>query len=381
VSVHAVSMLSKSSKSVAGVLLKQRSLADVARVLGHGDEVRDVGRAARGLEEAAGVGRAVSRIDDEADVVRVASHADDEADVARVAGRGDGVGGAGRGEGGAVSDAPVVCPWVPPVGGHSFSGGSEVVLVGGGLRRIDEVVVGDVVWSVDPVSGVGDGRRVLWVWEHVDGGLVDVTVVDDVGNRAVVHSTAGHRLWVGSRSGWSRADGLRAGEWLWGADGSRVTVARVARVAGRARMFDLSVEGFHTYFVDPGATPAVLVHNTNAPKTCGGSGAATSDAISAPLWTSTSNKTSAENAFGHFKSHGEEFDDIGNASEYAAKAQDFLTTPPGGTKVRPNGDVVRYHPGSNTFGVANSNGVPRTLFRPNTAEHGLPTNLDYFYAQ
>jgi hypothetical protein len=57
--------------------------------------------------------------------------------------------------------------------------------------------------------------------------------------------------------------------------------------------------------------------------------------------------------------------------------------PPGSTltRIRSNGDVVRYHPGSNTFGVMDANGAPRTFFRPDPAVHGHATNLDYFYAQ
>ncbi len=69
--------------------------------------------------------------------------------------------------------------------------------------------------------------------------------------------------------------------------------------------------------------------------------------------------------------------------EYMAKAQDFLRNPPGGTltKIRSNGDVVRYHPASNKFAVMDSTGAPRTIFKPNSANHAHPTNLDYFYAQ
>ncbi len=107
------------------------------------------------------------------------------------------------------------------------------------------------------------------------------------------------------------------------------------------------------------------------------------DLVESPLWTSTKNQTSAQNALRHFDDHGAQFPDVTNATEYVAKAQDFLRTPPGGTltRVRSNGDVVRYHPGSNTFGVMDASGAPRTLFRPDPSVHGHATNLDYFYAQ
>lgn len=51
------------------------------------------------------------------------------------------------------------------------------------------------------------------------------------------------------------------------------------------------------------------------------------------------------------------------------------------TKIRPNREVVFYDPGSNTFAVTTSNGTPKTMFRPDPAQHGFPSNLDYYNAQ
>ena len=61
--------------------------------------------------------------------------------------------------------------------------------------------------------------------------------------------------------------------------------------------------------------------------------------------------------------------------------RDSVTRLVGAVRLRTNGDVVRYNPGSNTFGVMDSSGAPRTYFRPDPAQHGYPTNLDYFNAQ
>jgi filamentous hemagglutinin len=33
-------------------------------------------------------------------------------------------------------------------------------------------------------------------------------------------------------------------------------------------------------------------------------------------------------------------------------------------KIRANGDILKYHPPTNTFGVMNAAGAPRTMFRP-----------------
>jgi len=128
---------------------------------------------------------------------------------------------------------------------------------------------------------------------------------------------------------------------------------------------------------------ALSVHLAGRGSLVAPSTAHASDLIEAPLWTSTKKGTSADNALRHFNDHGADFPDVQNALEYTAKAQHFLQSPPGGTltRVRPNGDVVRFHPASDTFGVMDAAGAPRTFFVPDPNVHGYATNLDYFYAQ
>ncbi|MEU7583764.1 hypothetical protein AB0B50_40005 [Streptomyces sp. NPDC041068] len=48
---------------------------------------------------------------------------------------------------------------------------------------------------------------------------------------------------------------------------------------------------------------------------------------------------------------------------------------------RSNGDVLRFNPRTNEFGVKDPSGVPRTYFKPDPTSHGYPTNLDYFNAR
>jgi|ERR1019366_6687422 filamentous hemagglutinin len=100
------------------------------------------------------------------------------------------------------------------------------------------------------------------------------------------------------------------------------------------------------------------------------------------MWSATKTKSPAQNALRHFKDHGGDFG-ARNALDYVRQAQQFLLNPPAGTltRRRANGDVLRYNPITNTFGVLGPKGVPRTLFKPDPAVHGFPTNLDYFNAQ
>ena len=85
----------------------------------------------------------------------------------------------------------------------------------------------------------------------------------------------------------------------------------------------------------------------------------------------------------HYKRHGKDFG-ARSPAEYEAQADRFLN----GSmrqrtleKVRPNGDIVRYNPSTQEFGVVRPDSTIRTYYRPDPAVHGRPTNLDYFNAQ
>lgn len=85
----------------------------------------------------------------------------------------------------------------------------------------------------------------------------------------------------------------------------------------------------------------------------------------------------------HFARHGSDFG-AKNKLEYQAQADKFLTAPKlAGVleKARPNGDIVRYNPGTDEFGVVSSGGSIRTYYKPDPAVHGKGSNLDYFNAQ
>lgn len=81
--------------------------------------------------------------------------------------------------------------------------------------------------------------------------------------------------------------------------------------------------------------------------------------------------------------HGGELPEYQNSVQYVQSAQEFVNNPPAGTltKTRPNGYTLFYDPSSNTFAVQSANGAPKTMFRPDSAQHGYSSNLDYFNAQ
>lgn len=85
----------------------------------------------------------------------------------------------------------------------------------------------------------------------------------------------------------------------------------------------------------------------------------------------------------HFEDHGEDFG-AKTPEEYQQQADNFLTSPKKQgvlQKTRANGDIVRYNPKTEEFGVVSKDGAIRTYYEPDPSIHGYPTNLDYFNAQ
>ncbi len=102
-----------------------------------------------------------------------------------------------------------------------------------------------------------------------------------------------------------------------------------------------------------------------------------------PMWTRGGSKSAVQNAYAHWRKHGNEFPELRNAVEYVDHAQAIAQKPPAGalTKSRVNGDIVIYDPQSNTLVVCDADRVPRTMFKPDPTKHGHATNFEYFNAQ
>ena len=84
-----------------------------------------------------------------------------------------------------------------------------------------------------------------------------------------------------------------------------------------------------------------------------------------PLWTSSRRGSAEENAQRAFARNGDSFG-ASSLEAYVRKARTFIDAPPQGAQrlTRRNGDVLIYHPASNTFAVASRDGAPRAFFRP-----------------
>ncbi|ONF72956.1 hypothetical protein AVR91_0208255 [Amycolatopsis keratiniphila subsp. keratiniphila] len=150
---------------------------------------------------------------------------------------------------------------------NSFVAGTRVLLVGGVTKPIEEVEVGDEVVATDPETGRTEPRPVIvTIVGEGQKNLVELTVDIDgpSGDKVgVVIATDKHPFWSPGRASWTDATDLKAGDTLRTDTGAVVTVVKVDRwQTQRQRVYNLTVDTDHTYYVLAGETPA-LVHNAN----------------------------------------------------------------------------------------------------------------------
>ncbi|MFK0230286.1 polymorphic toxin-type HINT domain-containing protein [Streptomyces sp. NPDC090303] len=153
-----------------------------------------------------------------------------------------------------VEDVLVACST------NSFLGETPVVMADGSTRPISDVRIGDRVLAADPESGARRGMRVSSTFRHGTTDLVEVRLADG----STLVTTPGHKVHVVGR-GWTLALDLRPDDLVIGADGAAAPVASVRDRDQRAALtvYDLTVEGLHTFFVGTRGTTStsVLVHN------------------------------------------------------------------------------------------------------------------------
>ena len=143
---------------------------------------------------------------------------------------------------------------------NSFTAGTLVVMADGTTKAISDVKIGDRVEATDPATGKTVAAIVSHLFLNDDRSLADVVVRQANGASAVLHTTQGHRFWDQSLGEWVLADQLRAGDALLSDGGSSVTVEAVHSWRGSEWMYDLTVDGTHTFYAMAGSAP-VLVHN------------------------------------------------------------------------------------------------------------------------
>ena len=163
----------------------------------------------------------------------------------------------------AVSVAATAAGCVRP---NSFVAGTPVLMADGSTKPIEDVKSGDVVQSADPTTGTAGPREVTEVRDKSSWRtLVTVTVDVDGPNGTsteVITSTDEHPFWVDGEVGtWRNAVDLKPGDSLVTADGSKFAVVSTTTRTEYRKVYNLTVDGLHTYYVLAGSVP-ILVHNT-----------------------------------------------------------------------------------------------------------------------
>ncbi|MGY4751936.1 polymorphic toxin-type HINT domain-containing protein [Pannonibacter sp. Q-1] len=159
--------------------------------------------------------------------------------------------------------------------------GDTLVLTDGGLLPISDVNTSMTVWSRNPVNGDMTWQRVQAQYSNPYDETVSVTIRDVetgveqtiVSNRIHPYFVQTERVVASSSDGhvydgelenghWVDAADLQAGDRLLNDDGTWAAVVGVEIKAEPLTAFNLTVAGFHTYFVAANANAApVWVHN------------------------------------------------------------------------------------------------------------------------
>jgi hypothetical protein len=169
--------------------------------------------------------------------------------------------------------------------GNSFVRGTRVLMADGSHKPIEDVRIGDQVWASDPETGeegprtvlatiVGEGVKTLVeitveTATQIDAGALDRDDLPDGPSRPgptvlgdAVIATDGHPFWVPLLGEWVDAVDLVPGMWFLSSEGTLVQVAGTRVWTEPERVYNLTVQDLHTYYVLAGAAP-VLVHNCN----------------------------------------------------------------------------------------------------------------------
>lgn len=143
---------------------------------------------------------------------------------------------------------------------NSFPASVPVLMADGSHKAIGSVRVGDLVLAGDTLAGTTRPQPVTATFRHDTSRLIDITLND--GSR--MSTTAGHRLFVAGR-GWTYASALGVHDRLWDPQGREQAITALSdrKNIASVEVFDLTVDGLHTFFVQAqGPAPVdVLVHN------------------------------------------------------------------------------------------------------------------------
>lgn len=161
-----------------------------------------------------------------------------------------------------------IVPWAradgPPAGGGCFPAGSRVSTPTGD-KSIESLSVGDLVYGFDTDTGLKTTSSIVKTfrhsWDEVHERSPLLVLTHTKGTFIV---TANHWIYrrndrAGEYANFDRAGTLVVGDVLTMEDGSESVIERIERGSEYDFVYNLTVEGVHTYFAD-----GVRVHNRNS---------------------------------------------------------------------------------------------------------------------
>jgi RHS repeat-associated protein len=160
------------------------------------------------------------------------------------------------------------------VGGSCFVAGTQV-LTAHGLRNIEDVGVGESVYSRDSDSGAEGWKPVLRVIVTPNRAVLRLALRDAEGHLADTFTvTPTHPFWV-KGAGWKVAGDLVPGDYVANASGGWLRVDSSTWLQDGATVYNFEVADWHTYFVGESET---WVHNASPGIPCPPAAPATSSA-------------------------------------------------------------------------------------------------------
>ncbi|HEX8612480.1 MAG TPA: polymorphic toxin-type HINT domain-containing protein [Telluria sp.] len=157
-----------------------------------------------------------------------------------------------------ISTSPTRELSTPTTVGGCFVAGT-LVWTDGGRLPIEQVRIGDMVWSQPELTGDRSYRRVLDTFIYTEKSVYRVSYEDAAGVPDSVIATPNHPFFV-LGIGWIAAENLSAGTILELHDGTNATVTDIVDTGEIATVYNFEVDGFHTYYVGDLGT---WVHNVN----------------------------------------------------------------------------------------------------------------------
>ncbi len=130
------------------------------------------------------------------------------------------------------------------------------VLTKEGLKDIEDIEIGDMVWATDPITGESDWKPVISLFTNIPKPIY-VIELDVEGKKQIIESTDDHPFYVVDK-GWIKTHNLQVGYQIQTNDGLIVKVTSVELTNQLDVTYNFTVDDFHTYYI---TEYGVLVHN------------------------------------------------------------------------------------------------------------------------